>query len=494
MNYRLVAKYLGHFTLAIALLMLPAVICAACYAEWSTLFAFVESMLISATLAAVLLLLGRKAPDQMYQREGLALVSIGWLLTAAIGALPYVVSGSLGAVDAYFESMSGFTTTGSTILTDIPSHDKSILFWRSFTHWLGGMGIIVLFIAVLPYLGAGGKQLFKSESPGPDPRGLRPRIKDTATVLYKIYLALTITQTILLMVAGMDLYDALCHTFGTVASAGFSTKATSIAHFDSVAIEVIIITFMVLAGTNFALFFAMMRGDRGAVFRNAEWRVFIAVLVIGTALVTINLMGVQGTIDVGEPQPQEDYTFGKALREASFQVVSLTTTTGYGTANFDAWPHFSRALLLLLMFVGGCAGSTSGGIKIVRFIILVKMTYWRLESTFRPKTIRKVRINGYVIEDDVQRSVYAFFALHMTIFAIGILFMSYLGLPFQSAVSSVIATLNNIGPGIELVGPDLNFAFIPDAGKIFLSLCMAMGRLELFSICVLFIPSFWKHS
>ena len=494
MNYRLVAKYLGQFTLATALLMLPSLICAVCYREWTAFGAFVESMIIAAALAGVLIFVGRKAPNQMFQREGLALVSIGWLLTAAIGALPYLATGTLGPVDAYFESMSGFTTTGSTVLTNIPDNFKSILFWRSFTHWLGGMGIIVLFIAVLPYLGAGGKQLFKSESPGPDPRGLRPRIKDTATVLYKIYLVLTVMQTVLLMFAGLDLYDALCHTFGTLSTGGFSTQAESIASFDNVAIEGIIIVFMILAGTNFALFFAMMHGERRAIFNNSEWRVFIAVLIVGTLIVTFNLMGAQGTLNQDAPTQQEAYTFGKALREASFQVVSITTTTGYGTANFDAWPHLSRALLILLMFVGGCAGSTGGGIKIVRIIILVKMAYWRLESTFRPKTIRKVRINGHVIDDDIQRSVYAFFVLHMIIFAVGILFMSSLGLPFQSAVSAVIATLNNIGPGIELVGPDLNFAFIPASGKIFLSLCMAMGRLELFSICVLFIPSFWKHS
>ncbi len=494
MNYRLVAKYLGHFTLAIAVLMTPSVICALCFKEWEALAAFLESMAMAAAFGGVLIWLGRNPRDQMFQREGLALVGVGWLLTAGIGALPYILHGTLGPVDAYFESMSGFTTTGSTVLQDIEATAKSILFWRSFTHWLGGMGIIVLFIAVLPYLGAGGKQLFRSESPGPDPRGLRPRIKDTAIFLYKLYLALTVVQTLLLKAAGMSFYDALCHTFGTLATGGFSTRAESIAAYDSLAIELIIITFMVAAGTNFGLYFALLRGDKKALFKNTEWRVFIGLLAVSTVLITINLMGVQGTLDGADEAVPEKMELGQALRQSAFQVVSIASTTGYSTANFDAWPNFSRTLLVLLMFVGGCAGSTGGGIKVVRILMLIKMAYWRLESTFRPKTVRTVRINGEVVADDVQRTVYGFFVLHMAVFAIGALIMSALGLPFQSAVSSVIATLNNIGPGLELIGSEQNFAFIPPAGKLFLSLCMAMGRLELFSICVLFIPSFWKHS
>ena len=265
MNYRLVAKYLGHFTFAMSLLMLPSVGWAAAYREWDALRAFVESMAIGGVLGLALSVVGRKAGARMFQREGLALVGLGWLLSAALGALPFIFAGVLHPIDAYFESMSGFTTTGSTVLVDIDGTAKSVLFWRSFTHWLGGMGIIVLFVAVLPYMGAGGKQLFKSESPGPDPRGLSPRIKDTASILWKIYVGLTIVQTAFLMFAGMDLHDALCHTFGTLATGGFSTRGLSVAHYDNYAVEAIIIVFMVIAGSNFALYFAMLRGRWKAV-------------------------------------------------------------------------------------------------------------------------------------------------------------------------------------------------------------------------------------
>jgi trk system potassium uptake protein len=499
MNFRLLAKYLGHFLAAIGLLMLPSALWAPYFGEWKTLIAFIEAMALTLAAAGLLSWLGRHASRQLFHREALALVGVGWLLTAWAGSLPYIMAGLLNPVDAYFESMSGFTTTGSTVLIDIEGAPKSLLFWRSFTHWLGGMGIIVLFIAVLPYLGAGGKQLFKSESPGPDPRGLRPRIKDTASILYKIYFGLTVLETALLMLAGMSLFDALCHTFGTLATGGFSPRADSVAAFDSVAVDSIIIVFMILAGTNFGLFFAMLRGNWKASFRDTEWRVYMLVLLLATLLVTFNLMGAQVPPRVaGAPGPpaadMPEYGFSHALRMAAFQVVSIMTTTGYCTANFEVWPYFSRALLLVLMFVGGCAGSTGGGLKVVRVVMLLKMAYWKLEGTFRPKTIRPIRISGQIIDEELQRTVYVFFVLHLLIFAGGTVFMSLLGLPLQTALSSVAATLNNIGPGLEHVGAIENFHFIPAVGKLFLSLCMVMGRLELYSICVLFIPGFWRRS
>ncbi|NIA12570.1 MAG: TrkH family potassium uptake protein [Nitrospiraceae bacterium] len=489
MNYRLLAKYLGHFAIAIGVLMLLPAAWAVYFREWNALLAFVLSVGLSCLFGAVLALAGRNAPERLYQREALGLVGLCWLVAAALGAMPYVFSGLFGPVDAYFESMSGFTTTGSSVLVDIEATAKSMLFWRSFTHWLGGMGIVVLFIAVLPYLGVGGKQLFKSESPGPDPQGLRPRIKDTASILYKIYLAFTVAETLALMLAGMSFYDALCHTFGTLATGGFSTRQASIGAYDSVAVDAIIIFFMFCAGANFVLYFAMLRGDWKAPWKDTEWRVYLGVLVLCTIAVTLSLLGVGAS---GEEQMHYP-TVGSAFRYASFQVVSIMTTTGFCTADFDQWPHFSRMLLILLMFVGGCAGSTGGGIKIIRIIILLKMAYWRLEYAFRPKTVRAIRVNGAVVDDNVQRTIYAFFVLYLLWFAGGTLFMSFLGLPFQSAVSSVAATLNNIGPGLELVGATHDYHLIPAVGKVFLSLCMVLGRLELFSICVLFVPAFWRR-
>jgi trk system potassium uptake protein TrkH len=440
---------------------------------------------------------------------------------AAVGALPFVLSGTLSPVDAYFESMSGFTTTGSTVIADIEAVDLSVLFWRSFTHWLGGMGIIVLFIAVLPYLGAGGKQLYKSESPGPDPRGISPRIKDTASLLWKIYLGLTAVQTLLLMAFGMSFYEALCHTFGTIATGGFSTRQASVAAFDSVGIEMVIILFMVLAGTNFTLFFMVLRGDWAALFRSTEWRVYLLIMFGASGIITLNLMGAQGTLPIDSPSeaiewhtqappipdtgsepgnlspapasdPQEAPL--QAFRMAAFQSVSIMTTTGFCTANFNEWPPLSRLLLVTLMFVGGCAGSTGGGMKVVRVILLVKMVMRRLEQTFRPKTVRAIRISGTVIDSGIQDTVLVFFVLHMAIFLFGTLAMSAFGLPFESAFSAVAATLNNIGPGLELVGATQDFHLLPSGAKMLLSLFMAMGRLELFSICVLFLPAFWKHS
>jgi len=518
MNYRLVSKYLGHFSMAIGLLMAPSALWAVYFREWRGLLALLAAMAVCGLVGFGLARLGRKAEPALRQREALGLVGVSWLLAAALGALPYLFSGvfDYSYVDAYFECMSGFTTTGSSVLTDFEGTARSILFWRSFTHWLGGMGIIVLFIAVLPYLGAGGKQLFRSESPGPDPRGLRPRIKDTAAILYSIYLGFTVAETLLLMLAGMNLYEALCQTFGTLATGGFSTHPQSIGGFDNLAVDLIIIFFMVCAGGNFALYFAMLKGEWKAPWKDTEWRVYVTVLAVCAAAVTLNLMGVGGRFR-GEPPPTPPYQvqqllgsgadqaapalvrqptrygLGNALRYGSFQVVSIMTTTGFCTDDFDKWPYFSRALLVVLMFIGGCAGSTGGGIKVVRVVMLLKMAYWRLENTFKPKMVRAIRVSGLVVDEGVQKTVYAFFVLYLVWFAGGTLFMSLLGLPFQTAVTSVAATLNNIGPGLEHVGAVRNYELIPAIGKVFLSLCMVLGRLELFSICVLFVPAFWRH-
>ncbi|HIJ65746.1 MAG TPA: TrkH family potassium uptake protein [Candidatus Hydrogenedentes bacterium] len=513
MNYRLVSRYLGHFSVAIGLLMGPSALWALYFTEWRELIALMGSMAVCGAVGFGLTRFGRNADTALYQREALGLVGVSWLVAAGLGALPYVFAGVFNYVDAYFECMSGFTTTGSSVLTDFEGAGKSIMFWRSFTHWLGGMGIIVLFIAVLPYLGAGGKQLFKSESPGPDPRGLRPRIKDTAAILYSIYFGFTVAETLLLMLAGLNPYEALCQTFGTLATGGFSTRQESIAGFNNLAVDIVIIFFMVCAGGNFALYFAMLKGNLKAPWKDTEWRVYITILIVCVILVTFNLMGVEGTFRgdtppegstqamqalahraaLGAPAEPTKYGFGKALRYGSFQVVSIMTTTGFCTDNFDKWPYFSRALLVVLMFVGGCAGSTGGGLKVVRVVMLLKMAYWRLENTFKPKMVRAIRISGQVVDESVQKTVYAFFVLYLLWFAGGTLFMSLLGLPFQTAITSVAATLNNIGPGLEHVGAEMNYALVPAVGKVFLSLCMVLGRLELFSICVLFAPAFWRH-
>ena len=492
MNYRLVSKYIGYFSFAIGLLMLPSALWAVYFAEWDALIAFVFSMALACALGGALAMVGRAAPEQLWQREALTLVSVSWFVAAFLGGFPFLFGGVLGPVDAFFESMSGFTTTGSTVIQDIEATPLSILFWRSMTQWLGGVGIVVLFIAVLPYLGAGGKQLFRSESSGPNPHGLSPRIKDTASILYKIYGGFTVAITIALMAFGMSFFDALCHTMSTLSSGGFSPKQASIGAYDRIAFEIIVMIGMAVAGTSFALFFVMLRKDWLAPLRDTEWKTYIAIAAIAFALIAINIAG-------GEHQPQaggaaETYTLKHSMRSAAFQTMSIFTGTGFVTEDFDRWPNFSRMLLFMLMFTGGCAGSTTGGIKIVRLVILVKIAYWRIENTFRPKTVRAVRISNQVIDDDTRRSIHSFFVIYIAWFVFGSLVMAGLGLPFESAMCSVAATLNNIGPGLGLVGATQDYSDIPAAGKLFLSLCMVLGRLELFSVCVLFVPAFWKHS
>ena len=333
--------------------------------------------------------------------------------------------------------------------------------------------------------------MFRSESPGPDPRGLSPRIRDTASILYKIYLGMTGAMIAALSVAGVGFYDAVCHTLTTVSTAGFSTRQASVGALDSAYVEVIMILFMVCAATNFALFFSMIRGNRNSLYHDTEWRVFIGVLAAAIVLMTGNLMFGQHQ---GGQGSDGGYSLLPALRAEAFQATSIMTTSGFVTDDFDVWPHFSRALLFLLMFVGGCAGSTAGGIKILRLIILAKIAYWRMEQTFRPKTVRAVRVSGQIIGDDIQRRVLTFLVLYLMWLGGGTLFMSALGLPLETALSSVVATLNNIGPGLHLVGASSDYSSIPAVGKLFLTLCMALGRLEMFSVCVLFVPSFWKHS
>ncbi len=493
MNWKVVSKLLGILFIFIGLSMVFSLLWAVHFGEtsphapgapMSPVAALVVSMVISCAIGAALYLVGRKSREDVFRKEGLFVVGVGWLLTAAVGAMPYMLAGVLpNGFDAYFESMSGFTTTGSTVLTDIEAVPKGILFWRDFTHWLGGMGIIVLFLAVLPVLGAGGKQLFRSEVPGPKPDGLKPRIKETASILWKIYLGFSIVEALLLWAQGMSLYEAQCHTFGTMATGGFSTRQASIGAYNSVGIELTVILFMVIAGTNFSLYFQLLRGKPLSLFRDVEWRIYVSLLVAAIALVTINLLAQRAALYS---------TFGKAIRAASFQVVAIMTTTGYGTENFNEWPAFSKWLLVVLMFIGGCAGSTGGGIKVARVIILVRAAFLRLEKVFRPQTVRALRIGRAVVSEETVHSVSGFFVLFMGIFALATLIIASTGVDIITSFSSVAATLNNIGPGLEKVGSIENYAHFSPIVKAVLSLCMVLGRLELFAILVLFVPAFWK--
>ena len=423
---------------------------------------------------------GSQAP--VLRREGIAVVGLGWLLAALFGALPFYFSDATDTfTDAYFEAMSGFTTTGSTIFTDIEVVPLGVLFWRSFIHWLGGMGIVVLFVAILPSLRASGKQLFKSEVPGPAAEVIRPRVSETASLLWRIYVGFSAFLACILYMMGMPIYESLCHTFGTMATGGFSVWNKSIGYYNHVGIEVVILFFMIVAGTNFGLYFQVLKGDWKAIFKDVEWRFFMG--LIGGAIVLIS----------ADLILRHTYQSGfKAVRYAAFQVVSVVTTTGYGTADFEQWSSFSQLILVALMFVGGCAGSTGGGMKVIRVVVVLKQAYIGVQQVIRPHLVRTLKINQVPVENDVRDAILIFFCISLTLILFGSLALTAMGVDLMTSVTAVITALNNIGPGLGAVGPADNFASIPLAGKWLLSFCMVLGRLELFAVLVLVMPAFWR--
>lgn len=415
-------------------------------------------------------------------KEAFAAVALSWVAAACCGALPFLLSGALPSFGAaLFESMSGFTTTGASVFADVEVLPHGILFWRSFTHWLGGMGIIVLFVAVLSSLGINALHMFKAESPGPVLEKITPRISATAKILWYIYLGMTILLVILLCLLGMPLFDSLCHAFGAVATGGFGIKNTSIGYYSNPGIHWILTIFMFLAGANFVLYYLALKGKDLRVFwKDGEFRLYAWITLVFTALITVMLLGTT------------DYSPEAALRHAAFQVVSIMTTTGYATVDFDLWINAARALLVVLMFIGGCAGSTSGSIKAGRLLILFKQFQLELQRAIHPRAIIHPRVNGKVVSPELVVNVQQFFFIYIFITAVSVVIISALGLDAVSAFTAVAATLGNVGPGLSNVGPMVNYGFIPEAGKYYLSFLMLAGRLELYTILVLFLPSFWR--
>lgn len=495
MKYRVLSKMLGILSVAMAVPLVMALGIAIWYREDNIPFTWGGTIAVTLACGLLLLWLGKGKMVDIYEREGLALVTLGWLLAAFYGSLPFLFAGAATPAAAYFESMSGFTTTGASVFGNVETLPRSLLFWRAMTHWLGGLGIVVILLAVLPWFGVAGKQLYRSETSGLDKNGLRPRIRDTANTLLKIYLAITVAGTVLLVLAGMDLFEAFCHTAAALATGGFSTRNQSIMAFNSFFIEIIIIIIMLCGSISFSLYYDCMHGKWKSPFLNSEVKFYLLLLGLATGLITLNLAGVQfpAVSDANTPPPLwHAYPLGEALRKALFQVVSLMSTTGFSSDDFNNWPYFSRFLLLLLMIMGGCAGSTSGGLKIVRLLILFRVIILHIERIFRPKTIRIIRLNGEPAPTEIYYIVPVFFALQIIVLFIGTLLLSFFGLPLQTAFSSVIAAENGVGPGLDLVGPLENYGCIPDIGKIVLSLIMLTGRLEFFSVCVLLFPSFWR--
>lgn len=437
---------------------------------------------LGTSLIGFLLFLYTKNKDkEIRKREGYIVVSIGWLVMSLFGAIPFVLHGSIPSyTDAFFETMSGFTTTGASILNDIESLPHGLLFWRSVTQWLGGMGMIVLSLAILPILGIGGMQLFVAEVPGPTKDKLHPRVRETAVRLWGIYAIFTLLETLLLLLGGMTFFDAICHSFTTMATGGFSTKQASIAYYQSPFIHYVIIAFMFIAGVNFTLHYHLLHGKIQNVKKNEEFK-FYSFVIIFWAVVIAAILFFSG--------------YGSAeasFRDSLFQVVSMITTTGFVTADYEQWGTFLLLIFFILLFSGGSAGSTGGGIKIVRHLLLFKNSFLELRRLIHPRAVIPVRYNNHSVPQDIISNILAFFLFYIFIFIVGSLVMSILGLDFMSAMGSVATSLGNVGPALGSVGPTDNFSHIPMLGKWFLSFLMLLGRLELFTILVIFSPAFWK--
>jgi trk system potassium uptake protein TrkH len=481
MHTRRVLHLIGLVVFFVGLSMALALLVSLIYREPTTRDLGI-SMMITCGAGAILFFATKgEAVSQLSHRDGVAIVTLGWFVAGAVGALPFFLSGSIdNLTDAYFESISGFTTTGASILNDIERLPRGILMWRSIIQWLGGMGIIVLSIAILPFLGVGGMQLYKAEIPSPVVDKLKPRISDTAKVLWKVYILITVLEILLLLGGGMSLFDSVCHTFCTMPTGGFSPRNRSIAHYDSAYFDGVIIVFMLLAAINFALHYRLLTGEVGVFGKDPECRVFLGLVAVLTLAVTLDIYG--------SVYP----SLTRAFRYASFQVSSLITTTGFVTANYDTWPSASRCLLVLAMFFGGMAGSTGGGIKTVRLILMAKHAYEEVFRIIHPHAVRAVKLGGKPVAGDILSSIWGFFFLYLTLYGISALILAWVGMDPISAFSAVAACIFNVGPGLGLVGPTQNYFSVPLVGKWVLMLCMILGRLEIYTVIVLFMPEYWR--
>ena len=480
MNFRIVLKICGIYLLFLAGILILPLLWAVYFHE--PLRPFVLTIVITSAVGAALSYYFRQHRGNVFTREGFAIVTFGWILSSLFGALPYLFSGTFSSMaDAYFETMSGFTTTGASVMTDIEGVAKSILFWRSLTHWLGGMGIIVLFVAVFPFLGISGRNLLQSEVPGPSSDALKPKIAETARALWFLYLGFTVVETVLLMLGDMSFFESLCHTFGTMATGGFSTRSASIAAYDSPYIEWVITLFMLCAGLNFALYYHLIKGRWRRVLADTEMRTYLIIFAVGALLITFSLQ--RNSMTSGSSE---------SLRAAAFQTASVLTTTGYVSADFDQWSPMVKIMLIAFMFIGGCAGSTGGGMKVIRVIVIFKLMINEIMKKVHPGSVRTLKISGSKVDESVASSIVGFFVLGLCVFVGASLFVAMHGVDVVTAVSSSAATLWNIGPGLGKVGATENYAFMPPACKLVLAHCMLLGRLELFTVAVLFAPSFWR--
>ncbi len=478
MNYSMIFYIIGWILNVEAVLMIPSVVVAALYKEKSGVV-FAAVIVFS---AAIGLLLVRKQPKNkvFYAREGCVTVALCWIIMSIVGALPFVLSGTIpGIIDALFETVSGFTTTGASILPEVESLPHCILFWRSFTHWIGGMGVLVFLLCLLPLTGGGyHMNLMKAESPGPSVSKLVPKVQSTAKILYGLYILLSLVELVLLLVGRMPLFDALCTMFGTAGTGGFGIKNDSIAGY-SVYLQSVITIFMILFGVNFNVYFLLSMKRPKEAFQCEEARWYLGIIAASTLIITVFIRGMFPS-------------FGMAFHHAAFQVGSIITTTGFATVNFDLWPSIPKMILVMLMFIGACAGSTGGGIKVSRALLMFRSVTRELSLTLHPKMVRRIKFEGRVVEHEVLRTLHAFIAAYILIFAASTLLIGLDEFALVTNFTAVAATLNNIGPGLELVGPTQNFGLFSDFSKLVLIFDMLAGRLEIFPLLLLFNRETWR--
>lgn len=479
MNYKMTAYVLGKMLGVEALVLcIPAAV-SLIYGETSDMAAF---GITSAVLCVFFLLFGRKKPEngRIYGKDGLVIVAAAWILWSVFGALPFYLSREIPSyVDALFETVSGFTTTGSTILTDIEALSYGMNFWRCLTHWIGGMGVLVFVMVVTSLDDKSSMHLMRAEVPGPEADKLVPKARETAKLLYAMYLALTVAEIILLLAGGMNLYDSIIHSFSTAGTGGFANHNSSVAYYDSAYIDGVITVFMILFGINFNMYFLLLIKDVKSVWKNEEVRAYLGIIVAATLVITCNVLSIYK-----EPL--------KAFRYSIFQVASIITTTGFATADFNLWPELSKCILLLIMVIGACAGSTGGGVKVSRFLILWKSILKQVKGMLHPKSVNVVKVNGKKISNETLQGVYAYFSAYVFVFGISVLLVALDNFDFATTISGVLTTLSNVGPGISRVGPIENFQSFSVLSKIVFSMDMLIGRLEIFPFLMICSPSFWR--
>lgn len=480
MNIKLTLKTIGQVLLVeSALMLIPLAVALLC--GGGDAMAILISLVITAAAGELLSLLKPRS-DNLRAREGFAVVALGWILVSFFGCLPFRLHGCIPKlVDAYFETVSGFTTTGATLLTDVEVLPKGLLFWRSFSHWVGGMGVLVLSLALLPKMGARSIHLMRAESPGPAVDKLVPRVGNNAKILYYLYISLTAVMLVCLLLTGMNLYDALIHTFGAAGTGGFSNYNASVGAFDSPAAEIIIGVFMALFGVNFSIYYYILRRNWGAVKHNSELWTYLAIMLVSSVVIAVNIL------------PMYGHNFFTSLRYSFFQVSSIMTTTGYATADFDLWPQLSRTLLTALMLVGASAGSTGGGLKVVRMQLLVKSGIREIRHTVHPKSVNTIKMDGRTVSDSVLNGVQSFFFMYILVLIVSVLLISFDGYDLETNLTAVLSALSNIGPGFNLVGPTRNFSIFSDFSTFVLSMDMLIGRLEIFPMLMLAAPSAWRQ-